>query len=208
MIPTTVRPSYRLRSKYRLITWIGLFTQLLWSVPVAYLIGMDVGEMPGATTGVLVAILLNALWFIPALWLVDRYYESLSYEIQQDEVIVRVGIITQSVKHVPYRTITNTAIKRDLLDRFLFDIGTVEVQTAGASTAQTSAEEEMVGLVDYEGIYNLISDALRQYRRIPLPATQGGDEAAPLDSPAGEDILRELRAIRVLLQEANAGRGE
>lgn len=201
MTPVAFTPSYRLRSKYRLVAWIVLFFQLLWSLPVGLALGLDIGEGSGALIGLLVALILNALWFLPTLWLVDRYYDSISYELHEDEIIVRVGIWTQSVKHVPFRTVTNIAIKRDIFDRFLFNIGTVEVQTAGASGTQQNAEEQLAGLVDFEGIYNTIAAALRRYRAVPMSPTQAGSDL-PGHAPDGETmaaLLTEVRAIRLLL---------
>ena len=59
--------------------------------------------------------------------------KALGYEVQDDEVIVRVGIITHSVKHVPYRTVTNITVSRDILDRWFFGLGSLHIQTAGMS---------------------------------------------------------------------------
>lgn len=207
MYPITIKPSPRLRSKYRLIAWLTLVSQLVWSVPLGLAIGWEAAELTGGMAGILIALALNALWFLPTLWLVDRYYESLSYELQEDEIIVRIGIWTATVKHVPFRTVTNIAIKRDIFDRFLFNIGTVEIQTAGSNNTQQSAEETLAGLVDYEGVYLNVAEALRRYRTLPLGPTQAAPDALP--SPAGpapdlSALLAEVRAIRALLAERKA----
>lgn len=207
MFPIVITPSPRLRSKYRLIAWLTLASQLLWSVPLALAIGWDISELTGGMAGILIALGLNALWFLPTLWLVDRYYESLSYELQEDEIIVRIGIWTATVKHVPFRTVTNIAIKRDIFDRFLFNIGTVEVQTAGSNNTQQSAEETLAGLVDYEGVYLNVAETLRRYRSFPLSPTQAGADALPSAASAAPDLsalLAEVRAIRALLAERKA----
>ncbi|MGH2545093.1 MAG: PH domain-containing protein [Ardenticatenaceae bacterium] len=202
MTPIHLKPSPRLRSKYRLLAWLILVSQLFWSLPLAFFIGFDVNASAGAFIGLGIALLLNALWFLPTRWLVDRYYDSIAYEIQEDEVIVHVGIWTHSVKHVPFRTVTNIAINRDIFDRFLFAIGTVEIQTAGAASAQASAEESLAGLTDYEGIYNIVAERLRRYRGLPMSPTQ----AVP-DAPEGVSVaalshalLEEVRMIRMLLE--------
>jgi membrane protein YdbS with pleckstrin-like domain len=206
MPPISLLPSPKLRSKFRLIATITLLLQLLWSLPLGLFIGLDVSGTTGAIVGLLIALALNLLWYLPALWLIDRYVRSIQYEIQEDEIIVRVGIWTYTVKHVPYRTVTNIAVKRDIFDRFLFNIGTLEVQTAGANTSQSGgAEESLLGLVDYEGVYNIVADALRRYRSLPMAPTQAGAEvrlpaSATSDAALG-DLLQELRAIRTLLAE-------
>lgn len=206
MVPSYLQPSPRLRSKFRLIASLVLLSMLLWSLPLGFFAGLDAGDTAGATVGLLAVLALNLLWYLPTLWLIDRYVASIQYEIVEDEIIVRVGIWTYTVKHVPYRTVTNIAVKRDIFDRFLFNIGTLEVQTAGANTSQSGgAEESLMGLVDYEGVYNVVAEALRRYRNLPLSPTQADAEArlAPdaLGSVALGDLLQELRAIRTLLAE-------
>jgi membrane protein YdbS with pleckstrin-like domain len=179
---------------------------LLWSLPLGFIAGLDAGDTAGATVALLVVLALNLLWYLPTLWLIDRYVASIQYEIVEDEIIVRVGIWTYTVKHVPYRTVTNIAVKRDIFDRFLFNIGTLEVQTAGANTSQSGgAEESLMGLVDYEGVYNVVAEALRRYRNLPLSPTQAEAEARLAPDASGSvalgDLLQELRAIRTLLAE-------
>ena len=206
MIPLSIKPSLRLRSKFRLVVWLMLLLQLAWSLPLGYFIGLDAGGLPEAGVGLVVVLVLNVIWFLPTLWLVDRYYDSLAYELQEDEIIVRVGIWTHSVKHVPFRTITNIAIKRDILDRYLFNIGTVEIQTAGANSTQGGAEETLAGVVDYEGVYGAIAEALHRYRALPLGPNQASTDAAPLLGEAEGSLaalLGEVRSIRLLLQQQN-----
>ena len=144
---------------------------------------------------------LALLWWIPAMLLSRPYYNSLSYEIQDDEVIVRVGIITRSVKHVPYRTVTNLTVRRGLLDRWFFGLGTLNIQTAGMS-GNTGAEESLVGLTNYDEVYHLVATELRRFRGGMAP-TQSEVEVEAA-GPAGEQlgaILTELRVIRRLLEE-------
>lgn len=162
-------------------------------------IGAEANNWQGAGIGALIMLVLNLLWLAPALWAADRYYESLAYEIQEDEIIVNVGIWTRTVKHVPFRTITNIAIKRDPLDRFIFNLGTLEVQTAGANATQGGAEETLLGLVDYEGVYETVAEALRRYRALPMSPTQASFESTLFSDEDVGAIVTELRAIRELL---------
>lgn len=122
---------------------------------------------------------------IPWLLLIPAYSRSLTYEIQDDEVIVRVGIITKSVKHVPYRTVTNLEVKRDPFDRLL-GLGTLKVQTAGMS-GQTGAEESLVGLPNYVEIYETVAATLRRFRQVMAP-TQGGEEPLPTGADIGVGV--------------------
>ncbi|MBA3533233.1 MAG: PH domain-containing protein [Ardenticatenales bacterium] len=205
MSPLIIRPSQKLRAKYRLLTWLWLGLIGLGTMLFAFVIGLDTAGYSGAMTGLFIALLLNLLWFLPALWLVDRYFESIRYELHEDEIIVQVGIWTHSVKHVPFRTITNIAIKRDILDRYLFHIGTLEVQTAGFSASQSGAEETLAGLVDYEGIYGMVADALRRYRTLPMSPAQSGPDTLPTNPTDLSALLDEVRAIRTLLAAREGG---
>ena len=99
------------------------------------------------------------------------YFRSLRYEILEDEVIVHVGIITHSVKHVPYRTVTNITVKRDILDRWFFNLGSLNIQTAGMS-GQSGAEEKLVGMENIQEIYESVVSELRRFRGA-MPPTAG-----------------------------------
>ncbi|HEX6302856.1 MAG TPA: hypothetical protein VFZ76_01610, partial [Anaerolineales bacterium] len=74
-------------------------------VLLSWLIGMD---EPNAAPWVLLVLGgLNGLWWLVAMLFSIPYFRSLRYEVQEDEVIVQVGVITHSAKHVPYRTVIN-----------------------------------------------------------------------------------------------------
>jgi uncharacterized membrane protein YdbT with pleckstrin-like domain len=147
-----------------------------------------------------VNIFLNGLWWLVAIVLSGPYYRSLRYEIQDDEVVVHVGIWTKSVKHVPYRTVTNIQVKRDVVDRML-GTGTLNIQTAGMS-GQTGAEERLVGLADVQQVYESVAGELRRFRGAmgPTQADLEEEPAAALPGGLGE-ILAEVRAIRKSLED-------
>ncbi len=92
-------------SKYQfklmlVITLIG-FLVLLGMGILSTLISLD---DPGAGLVVFgITILGVAIYWVVGMLISVPYFRSLRYEIQDDEVIVNVGIITHSVKHVPYR---------------------------------------------------------------------------------------------------------
>lgn len=186
-------PDPKLRTKFYLTLLIfGLISVVGFGL-LGYLIGED--ARPGSgSSGVTIVLILNALWLVPGVLLISPYFKSLKYEIHKDEVIVRAGVIERSVKHVPFRTVTNLKVVQGPLDR-LFGLGTLNIQTAGMS-GQTGAEEKLRGLVDFQGIYAHVSDALRQFRQ-PISPTQAGEDN--LTTPM-TDVLNELRAIRVLLE--------
>ena len=160
---------------------------------------------PSADAGVVAVILViifigDVVCWVPAMFLAGAYYRSLSYEIQDDEVIVHAGIVTKSVKHVPYRTVTNITVKRDLFDRWFFNMGTLNIQTAGMS-GTTGAEESLVGLTNFQEAYEIVAARLQRFRGAMAPTAAGveGEPAAPSD--ALNAILAEVRAIRQTLDK-------
>lgn len=172
----------------------GAFAALMAGEP-------DVGPS-GARQIMFIAFLIGLATWLPGMALAAPYYRSLSYEIHEDEVIVRAGIITRSIKHVPYRTVTNLTIKRGLFDRYLFNLGTLDIQTAGMS-GSTGAEESLAGLTDVEAVYDVVVEELRRFRGAMGPtATEltGSPVSRPPISKGTdltvEAILNELQAIR------------
>jgi len=186
-------PSY-LRKLWVIFTLIALLAVL-----TGYLFGLLLGIDEGSAVTVTVTIysmVIAALFWITAMILSVFYSRSLSYEIQDDEVIVRVGIVTKSVKHVPYRTVTNISIKRGILDRFMFDIGTLNIQTAGMS-GTTGAEQSLVGLEDVNAIYDDVVGKLRAFRGAMSPTSAEEDTGSEaMQSDVMNAMLNELKAIR------------
>jgi uncharacterized membrane protein YdbT with pleckstrin-like domain len=198
----TFKPSTKYLIKLRVVLSLIACAILAGGVLLGLLLSLDrdIG-LGGGLIVILVAAGLAVLWWIPAMLLSGPYFRSLSYEVQDDEVIVHVGILTKSVKHVPYRTVTNLQVKRDILDRWFFGLGTLNIQTAGMS-GQTGAEESLVGLDDVQPVYELVATELRRFRGGMAP-TGTGEEPELLAAPAGtlEAILAEVQAIREGLEQ-------
>lgn len=190
------KPSPQYLTRLRLVITLVALLILASGVLLGWLLSNDaeIGAS-GARTVVIVVAIVDAVWYLPALMLTGPYYRSLAYEIQEDEVIVRVGIWTKSVKHVPYRTMTNLTVKRDILDRWL-GIGTLNIQTAGMS-GTTGTEEKLVGLTNVEEVYEIVVTELHRFRGSMAP-TAAGVEGEPAVSTTDtlSAILSEVRAIR------------
>ena len=190
------------RYMYKLIVGTLLLGILViaFSGWMGYIIGRDEGGVSGGSKGLLIGSLVNLIWLVPTLAIIPSYYRSLRYEIRRDEVIVKAGVITKSVKHVPFRTVTNLKTKQDPLDR-LFGLGTLNIQTAGMS-GQSGAEESLVGLPIFEDVYDQVAGALRSFRGSMAP-TQTEEEFERGESEVLAAILSELRAIREVIQKNN-----
>ena len=157
---------------------------------------ISLGE-PGAGRVIMgITIVCDALFWLISMLLSVPYFRSLRYEILEDEVIVHVGIITHSVKHVPYRTVTNITVKRDIFDRWFFNLGSLNIQTAGMS-GQSGAEEKLVGLENVQEVYEMVVAELRRFRGAMAPTTV---QEEPLSDGSGA-LLAEVQAIRQLLEK-------
>lgn len=199
MATQTFTPHPQHRLKMRLVMTIIACLIMLGMGLIAIPISFEHDGLRTAAILLAVTFGLNVLWWVPAIILVEPYYRSLSYEIQDDQVVMRVGLATKSVKHVPYRTVTNITVKQDLIDRML-GLGTLEIQTAGMSGTNT-AEQSLAGLEDAQQVYEIVAARLRQFRGAMSPTA-----AEEIDSPAGSDailgeILSELRAIRQKMEK-------
>ena len=187
--------SFKPDPKYLIKLCIGIFVAGLLAISGTIVLALIIPDREGTIIFGLFALAEFVVW-VASLILVAPYYRSLSYEIHDDEVIVRVGIITHSVKHVPYRTVTNITVKRDILDRWFLGLGTLNIQTAGMS-GQSGAEEKLVGLPNVQEVYEMVVTELRRFRGGMAP-TAAEVVPEPVGAPADTltAILEELRAIR------------
>jgi membrane protein YdbS with pleckstrin-like domain len=205
--PLYLKPSSRYLSKsvvsILLAALILLCSGVLLSWAVSY--APDFGQH-GARVLLTIWATVTAVVMVLALILVAPYYRSLHYEIHPDEIIVHVGILTSSVKHVPFRTVTNITVKRGLLDRWFYNLGTLDIQTAGMS-GTSGSEESLVGLDNVDEVYDLVVTELRRFRggmsptsADELPAQTNTQQSYGEVAPALTQILAELKAIRVSVE--------
>jgi len=193
----TFMPHAKLKTKL-FITLTLIALAILISCALMFgLIALDrTARGPGLLIAFLVCAGLDALWYIPGMVLVVPYANSLKYEIHEDEVIVNAGVFTKSVKHVPFRTITNISVKRGVLDRML-GLGTLHIQTAGASDSSGRPEASLNGLENVQEMYELVAKALRRFRSGMTPTSADSDQEIPA---GGQEtlaaLLEEVRAIR------------
>lgn len=193
-------PSSGFLAKIRLQISIILLLIYLGCAPLAFAFGAD--DSDGDLWYLVISGGVILISWAVGMILTGPYYRSLRYEVLADEVIVRAGIVTKSVKHVPYRTVTNITIRRGPMDRWLFGLGTLNIQTAGMS-GTTGAEESLVGLPDVQAVYDIVVAELRRFRGSQAPTAADDDMPVPVYKANGElrQILVELQAIRHALEQ-------
>lgn len=136
--------------------------------------------------------------------LADNYYRTMEFQILDNEVIVRKGVINKEVKHIPLRNITNVSSRYGVYDRLL-GIGTVEIETAGKSGQATGPEAKIEGIRDYFEVRDMILDSLRQFRGQYTTTTEI-ESSVPVLIPSSEqefqrEMLAEIREIKELLSK-------
>jgi putative membrane protein len=191
MNPTILRPSGKLIGKiYLTVLLIFIFLVLPW---------VFLGLIPDlGLVYVIIFLVVNALWLVPTAILIPPYVRSIVYELGDEELRVRKGIITRTEQTVPYRMITNTDLKRGPLDRAL-GIGGIAIHTAGYSQ-QASPETKLAGLDDCEAVQQQLLFILRRYRSLPSVPSEGREVSEGGSEALLAQMLQELRSIRADLQ--------
>lgn len=133
------------------------------------------------------------------------YVRGIEYQVGEREVIVKKGIINKMEKHIPFRTITNISSRYGPYDR-LFGIGTVQIETAGKSGAQTGPEEKIEGISNFLEVRDEILEVLRRFRHQYATTTETPEDALveTVRSTVGsfeQQLLNELKDIKDILSK-------
>ena len=132
--------------------------------------------------------------------LVSIYYTmSIEYQITNSEVIVKKGILNKTVKHIPFRTITNVSSRYGPYDR-IFKLGTCEIETAGKSGQQTGPEAKIEGIKNFLMIRDEILKEIRKFKGQYATTTELDIQEKPvLEENFLKAILTELKEIKDVL---------
>lgn len=178
-----------------LMTWFVVDFFLLIAF-LAIVIAFPMYAFSAIDTGTFFAILglLAVIVVLFAIW-TKLYYDSMWYELHDDEMRWKRGVIFRRTGIVPYNRITNIDIRQGPVMRRL-EISTISIQTAGYS-GQAQAEIRIEAIV--------LAEELRELIRSMVRVTGGGDgtgtgmTGVPVKATELQ-ILDELKAIRVLLE--------
>ncbi|UCG02798.1 MAG: PH domain-containing protein [Candidatus Heimdallarchaeota archaeon] len=147
-------------------------------------------------------LIISVILMLLAAILVIFYVRNIEYIIEETEVIVRKGIINKTIKHVPFRTITNVSSRYGIYDR-IFGIGTCEIETAGKSGQQTGPEEKIEGIRNFREVRDVVLSELRKFRGQYATTTEVEQpthyEEAIGDIVLQKEVLDELRKIKEIL---------
>ncbi len=160
--------------------------------PLAYTGEISQDSFNLALVIIAVSIILFFIW-------ARLYYESMWYELHDDEMRWKRGVIFRRTGIVPYNRVTNIDVKQGPVMRPL-SISTVSIQTAGYSG-------KGVPEISIEGI--VYAEELRELIRTMVRVCSGGDGTGTgraifpqTMKPADlQQVLEELKAIRTLLEQ-------
>jgi membrane protein YdbS with pleckstrin-like domain len=157
---------------------------------------------------------LGALYFgmwsvITLFYVIGLYFyiKSMEFIVHGHEIVVKKGLINKSEKHVPYRTVTHIDMRSGPFDR-LFNIGTIEIQTAGGKhTLDEQAEEKLEGIKIYREVRDYILNQLRQFQAadgtgaplMKISKEKKSQVTTPLEDSVPQQMLTELKEIKTLL---------
>jgi len=182
----------------KLVAWfiidffiLVLFLLLCFVAPVAF-----IPDVPLLADALIVGILL-VIVVLYLVW-VKMYYDSMWYELHDDEMRWRRGVIFRSTGIVPYNRITNIDIRQGPVMRAL-GISTVSIQTAGYSGA--AIPEIRIEAIEYaEELRELIRNLVRSCSAGGDGTGTGKHDPRETASSVHQQMLEELKTIHALLE--------
>lgn len=190
---TLFKPSPSMKIWLRVSIALGIGTVLLFS----YLPAALFSDMPAVFS---VAILGGTFLLYVLLWYwVGLYYESMFYELREDEITWKRGVWFRATGIVPYNRITNLDVRQGPFMRFL-GISNLAIQTAGYS-GQAVPEIRIEAIEHAEELRELIRSMVRGSPEQGNGTGSGTPSLVGSSSPVDQQILAELKSIRSLLEK-------
>jgi membrane protein YdbS with pleckstrin-like domain len=188
----------RFKPSTSMMTWyragIALFIVVI--LLFAYVPAVLFGEMP-AIFSVLILGSTVAVFFLLWIW-VGMYYDSMSYELRDDEINWKRGVWFRTTGIVPYNRITNLDVRQGPFMRLL-KISNLAIQTAGYS-GQAVPEIQIEAIEYAEELRELIRSQVRG----SFSRDDGTGSVKPVPGATGtttdQQILEEIKQIRSLLE--------
>ncbi|NQT97460.1 MAG: PH domain-containing protein [Candidatus Marinimicrobia bacterium] len=169
---------------------------------ILLLIRIVEGILPQTTLliiGFITLGLIILMWII-TVPLVLLWIRNLSYRIEEDRITIFKGILTKVQQNIPYRAVTDFALKRTLFDRML-GIGSICIQTAGQTQNPSGYEGKLAGLTDFDRLHHELRNKLKQLHPVGEAITTAEPVRAD-DASLLSQILIELQKIRKSIENA------
>jgi len=181
------------------ITILVIELTLLYLVIFGILFGLAIGILL-LETGVLGSKMLLATYiivgvgiplYILSIVFVFPYYNSISYTLTTQEIVVNKGFLVKRTKIVPYRNITNFVMRRGIIERIIGgnNFGTLLVETAGQGPHQNHPEQRLVGIMDVNGYTEKLRGILSKMK---------GQAAITADTETASSLDDEILLVSIL----------
>jgi membrane protein YdbS with pleckstrin-like domain len=175
---------------YALIAVVGGF--LWWIIPLEVAL-MVLGEPLAAGIVAFVVLLPVIVILLVALYWIPRFYSSIKYVLEEDEIVVERGVWWKTKSVVPYNRVTNVNIYQGPISRH-YGIGRLAIQTAGFSGVNSSghktAEADIIGIRNFEETKDAVMSFVKGTKPVAVEA-----RAEPVRE-VNNEVLEELRRIR------------
>ena len=186
-------PAKQLRNLYFIYFVITIiFSVLIWYIPLAFMVASWITLIISVP---LLLILIFVIYWIP------KFYTSISYKLDSEEVEWRRGVWFKNTGIIPYNQITNIDIAQGPISRML-SIGSLKIQTAGYSNPNqgwgNSSEITIDGVEGFEELRHIIMDRVKGKKPVGVQTFEE-PIGKPEDLP--ERIVDELVEIKELLQK-------
>jgi membrane protein YdbS with pleckstrin-like domain len=186
-----------------LVTWFVVDFALVMVFIFACTVFPVLLSSPDALIMLVIMFCIVAVFVVFAYW-TKLYYESMWYELHEDEMRWKRGVWFRTTGIVPYNRITNLDLKQGPVMRWL-NISTLSIQTAGYS-GQAVPEIRIEAIEHAEELRELVRTLVRQSGSIVHD--DGTGTSAPVQSSTGSMstnllMLDELKKIRSLLEQKN-----
>jgi len=190
------KPAPQFKSlNYIYLILVLIFGILSWYIPTVILLFLfRPFYAPLVTLIILIPILLI---LILAVYWIPKYYNSILYKLNTNEMEWRRGVWFKNTGIVPYNRITNVDIAQGPISRTL-GIASLKIQTAGYSGVQSRgfgrfAEIKIEGMEEFEEIREMIMGFVRGKKPVAVETYEEED--------INLKILNELVKIRELLEK-------
>ena len=181
------KPSPQLKKLYYIYLMLAVLIGILpWFVPILIFAPITLAMV--ITVPILIVLIFVIYW-------IPKYYDSVFYSLNENEITWRRGVWFKKTGIVPYNRITNIDTVQGPISRLL-GIASLRIQTAGYSAPSSGgigglAEIRIEGVRQFEELREMIMEFVRGKRPV---AVETYEEDVILR------ILEELVKIREILE--------
>ncbi len=143
-----------------------------------------------------ILLILIVIIGIPAYTWVEIGYRNFSYTLDENEVLIRTGVLHKRRVDIPYASIENVSVEKPLYERF-FGLGTVVLDTAGGD----AKEGVIPGVADTE---MLMGEILKRMANAKGKGKKQDSKIAEDTIHVLKDILTELKDIKDTFKQTTA----